>query len=198
MALEQQDLTVDMLPRRHQLRHIADHGQHDAQLTPLGGAELAAELSAASADHLEHVSESGIEALAGAGVIPVLCPLVPLQLRESQEAPARRMVEAGLAPALATDFNPGSCYVQSMPEVLSWAALRYGFSAAEALTAATLNAACSLGLGADRGSLEPGKLADLMAVEGNPLEDISVLERVRFVLVGGRVALQDGAAPTRR
>jgi imidazolonepropionase len=138
---------------------------HVDQLTPLGGAQLAAELGAASADHLEHVSEAGIAALATSGVIPVLCPLVPLYLRETQEAPARRMVSAGLAPALATDFNPGSCYTQSMPEVLTWAALRFGFSAAEALTAATLNAACSLGLGAEIGTLEPGKAADLLVLD---------------------------------
>lgn len=138
---------------------------HVDQLTPLGGAELAAELGAASADHLEHVSERGIEALARAGVIPVLCPLVPLFLREEKEAPARDMVRGGLAPALATDFNPGSCYTQSMPEVLTWAALRYGFSAAEALTAATLNAACSLGLGAEIGSLESRKLADVVVLD---------------------------------
>lgn len=138
---------------------------HVDQLTPLGGAELAAELGAASADHLEHVTPRGIEALARAGVVPVLCPLVPLYLREPQEAPARRMVEAGLAPALSTDFNPGSCYCMSLFEVLSFAALRYGFSAGEALTGATLNAAASLGLAADRGSLEVGKRADLVVTD---------------------------------
>ncbi len=138
---------------------------HVDQLTPLGGAQLAAELGAASADHLEHVSDAGIASMAEAGVIPVLCPLVPLYLRETQEAPARRMVAGGLAPALATDFNPGSCYVQSMPEVLSWASLRYGFSTAEALTAATLNAACSVGLGAELGTLEVGKRADVVVLD---------------------------------
>ena len=97
--------------------------------------------------------------------MPVLCPLVPLYLGESQEAPGRRMVSAGLAPAIATDFNPGSCYVQSLPEVLSWAALRFGFSAPEALCAATLNAACSLGRGDRLGTLEPGKDADLVVLD---------------------------------
>ncbi len=138
---------------------------HVDQLTPLGGAELAAEFGAASADHLEHVSERGIEALAAAGVIPVLCPLVPLYLRETAEAPARRMIAAGLAPALASDFNPGSCYSQSLFEVLTFAALRYGMGAREALTAATLNAACSLGRGASSGTLEVGKQADLLALD---------------------------------
>lgn len=138
---------------------------HVDQLTPLGGAELAAELGAASADHLEHVGERGIEALLGAGVVPVLCPVVPLYLRTEREAPARRMIDAGLPVAIATDFNPGSCYLQSMPEVISWAALRYRMSAAECLTAATLNAACSLGRGAEIGSLEAGKRADVLVLD---------------------------------
>jgi imidazolonepropionase len=138
---------------------------HVDQLTPLGGAQLAAELGAASADHLECVTPEGIAALARARVIPVLCPLVPLYLRQGEEAPARAMIRAGLAPALATDFNPGSCYGQSMPEVLTWAALRYGLSAGEALCAATLNAACSLGRGARLGSVEVGKQADLVLLD---------------------------------
>lgn len=138
---------------------------HVDQLTPLGGAQLAAELGAASADHLEFVSDAGIEALARAGVVPVLCPIVPLYLRVAQEAPARTMIDRGLAVALSTDFNPGSCYVQSMPMVLAWAALRYRMSAAETLTAATLNAACSLGRGARLGTLEPGKQADLVVLD---------------------------------
>lgn len=138
---------------------------HVDQLTSLGGAELAAELGAASADHLEHVSEKGMRALAESGVQPVLCPMVPLFLRESQEAPARAMVDAGCAPALSTDFNPGSCYCMSLFEVMSWAALRYGFSSTEAITAATLNAAATLGLASDRGTIEPGKRADLVITD---------------------------------
>jgi imidazolonepropionase len=138
---------------------------HVDQLSPMGGAELAAELGAASADHLEWVSDEGIEALLAAGVVPVLCPLVPLYLREEREAPGRRMVDAGLAPAFATDFNPGSCYLQSMPEVLSFASLRYRMSAGEALCGATLNAACSLGRGARLGTLEPGKDADVLVLD---------------------------------
>ena len=138
---------------------------HVDQLTPLGGAELAAELGARSADHLEHVSPKGAEALARAGVVATLSPLVPLYLRESQEAPARQLVEAGVAVALSTDFNPGSCYCLSLFEVCSWSALRYGFSAAEALTAVTLNAAASLDLEHDRGTLEPGKRADLLVTD---------------------------------
>ena len=166
---------------------------HVDQLTALGGAELAAELGAASADHLEHVTDRGIEALAENGVQPVLCPLVPLFLGEAKEAPARRMVTAGLAPALSTDFNPGSCYCMSLFEVMSWGALRYGFSSAEALTAATLNAACTLGLGADRGTVEVGKRADLVLTDLPNTRHLTYeLGRnpVRVVVKGGAVVLE--------
>ncbi len=166
---------------------------HVDQLTPLGGAELAAELGARSADHLEFVSRAGIEALAAADVVPVLCPLVPLYLRVAREVPAREMIAAGLAPALATDFNPGSCYTQSMPEVLTWAALRLRFTHAEALNAATLNAAASLDRAADRGTLEPGKRADL-AVLDVPNAKFLCYEMgrnpVRAVVKDGRVVLE--------
>ncbi len=165
---------------------------HVDQLTPLGGAELAAELGARSADHLEHVSETGIAALGEAGVIATLSPLVPLYLRESQEAPARAIASAGVPVALSTDYNPGSCYCQSMFEVCSWAALRYGFSAAEALTAATLNAAASLDLAHDRGTLEPGKRADLVVTDlPNHLHLTYELGRnpVRAVVKDGRVVV---------
>jgi len=138
---------------------------HADQLRSSGGAELAAELGAASADHLEHATSAGIEALARSGVVAVLCPLVPLYLRLLREAPARRMIEAGLALAISTDFNPGSCYTQNMREVFTFAALRYSMTAAECLTAATLNAACSLGRGAEIGSLEPGKRADIVVLD---------------------------------
>ncbi len=176
---------------------------HVDQLTPLGGAELAAELGAASADHLECVSPRGIEALAAAGTIPVLCPMVPLFLRQEQEVPARDMVRAGLAPALATDFNPGSCYAQSLPEAMTWGALRLRLSAAECLTAATLNAACSLGRGDRLGSLEPGKQADVVVLDV-PDHRHLVYEfgrnPVRAVVVRGEVVLERTplAVPRRR
>ena len=169
---------------------------HVDQLTPLGGAELAAELGAHSADHLENVSQRGIEALAEAGVVAVLCPLVPLYLRQEIDAPGRRMIDAGLAVALATDFNPGSCFTQSMPEVFTWAALRLRMTAAECLTAATLNAACSLGRGERIGSLEAGKRADVVVLD---VPDYRYLcyefgwNPVAAVVAGGRVAYRRSA-----
>ena len=127
----------------------------------------------------------GIAALASASVVPVLCPLVPLYLRQTEEAPAREMIRAGLAPALATDFNPGSCYVQSMPEVLTWAALRYGMNAREALCAATLNAAASLGRADRLGSIEVGKLADMVIVSADPRDDIRNTRAITTVIKNG-------------
>jgi imidazolonepropionase len=168
---------------------------HVDQLTPLGGAQLAAELGAATADHLENVSPEGIEALAAAGVQPVLCPLVPFFIRASeQEAPGRRLARAGLAPVISTDFNPGSCYTQSMPEVCTWSALRYGFSAAECLVAATHNAACSVGRGRRLGAIESGKQADMVWLDVPNLEHLTYefgRSPVRAVYKAGECVYRD-------
>lgn len=172
---------------------------HVDQLSDGGGAELAARLGAASADHLEHVSEAGIAAMAEAGTVPVLCPVVPLFLREAgPEAPARKLVEAGLGPALATDYNPGSCYMQSLVEVLSWGALRYGMTAGEALTCATQNAAVSLGLGHEIGTLEPDKRADLLVLDlpnhGHLTYELG-RSPVQHVVIGGELVWSRGPGP---
>ena len=166
---------------------------HVDQLTPLGGAELAAELGAASADHLEFVSDEGIDAMAEHGVQPVLCPLVPLYLRTEREAPGRRMIDRGLSPALATDFNPGSCYTKSLPDVMTWGALRYNMTAEETLCAATLNAACSLGRGDRIGSLEVGKDADLLILDLPSYRHLTYefgRNPVSVVLKGGAVVFE--------
>jgi imidazolonepropionase len=133
---------------------------HFDQLTNSGGAKLAAELKATTADHLEKTDEAGIAALKAAGVQPVLLPgsVYALGLREYPRA--REMIEAGLAVVLATDFNPGSSPTPSMPMVLSLACTQMKMSPAEAVTASTINAACSLSRGDQIGSLEPGKLAN--------------------------------------
>ena len=126
-----------------------------------------------------------------------MCPLVPLFIGQEEEAPGRRIIDLGLAPAVATDFNPGSCYVQSLPEALSWAALRYGMSAAECLVSATLNAACSLQRGDRLGTLEVGKQADLVITDLPRLEHLSYeLGRspVQAVIKRGEVVYQRGGA----
>jgi len=133
---------------------------HVDQLTNSGGAFLAARLRAATADHLEQVNAAEITALAEAGVQPVLLPGSVYSLGKTRYPPAREMIEAGLAVVLATDFNPGSSPTPSIPMVMSMAATQMKMTPAECLTAATINAACSLNRGEKIGSLEPGKLAN--------------------------------------
>lgn len=135
---------------------------HADELEPTGGAELAVELGAVSADHLGRTSDAGIEALAASGTVAVLLPGTSFYLRLKQHAPGRRMVDRGVAVALATDCNPGSSLTESMPMVVTLACLNLGLTPAEALVGATINAAHALGRGHDRGSIEPGKIADLV------------------------------------
>lgn len=135
---------------------------HADQLSRSGGAELAAAVSATTADHLEHIDQRGIQALHAARVIPVLLPASVYTLGSKRFAPARAMIDAGLPIVLATDFNPGSSPTPSIPFVLSLASTQMHLSAAEAITAVTINAAYSLGRGGQIGSLEPGKQADFV------------------------------------
>jgi imidazolonepropionase len=133
---------------------------HVDQLTNLGGAKLAAELGATTADHLEHTDDEGIAALKSAGVQPVLLPGSVYALGSTSYPRAREMIEAGLAVVIATDFNPGSSPSTSMPMILSLACTHMKMSPAEAIAASTINAAYSLNRGDKIGSLEPGKLAN--------------------------------------
>ena len=135
---------------------------HADQLADDGAATLAAELEAASADHLEHASNQGIEALALAGTCGVLLPAATFFLMSDTPPPGRRLVDAGVPVVVATDFNPGSCPCDSMTAALWFACLSARLTVDEAITAATLNAACALGRGAVTGSIEPGKRADLV------------------------------------
>jgi imidazolonepropionase len=135
---------------------------HADQLENSGGARLAAELGVATADHLEHTDAVGIAALQQAQVQPVLLPGAVYALGSRRFPDARAMIAAGLAVVLATDFNPGSSPTPSMPMILSIAATQMKMTPAEAITASTVNAAYSLGLGAEIGSLEAGKRADFV------------------------------------
>jgi imidazolonepropionase len=134
---------------------------HADQFSTDEGSLVAAEIGAATADHLECTDTVGLEALRAAGVQPVLLPASVYNLGSSHYPQARRMIDLGLAVVLATDFNPGSSPTTSMPLVLSLASTQMKMTPAEAITAATINSAYSLRRGADLGSLEPGKLADL-------------------------------------
>jgi imidazolonepropionase len=132
---------------------------HADQLSNSGGAKLAAELEATTADHLEKTDARGIAALKSACVQPVLLPGSVYALGSSDYPRAREMIDAGLTVVIATDFNPGSSPTPSMPMILSLACTQMKMSPAEAITAATINAAYSLDRGDKIGSLEPGKLA---------------------------------------
>ncbi len=135
---------------------------HADQLTLSGGAKLAAELGTVTADHLEHTDAAGIAALKEGGVQPVLLPGSVYALGSSRYPAAREMIDAGLPVVLATDFNPGSSPTPSMTMILSLAATQMKMTPAEAITAATINAAYSLNRGARIGSLERGKFADFV------------------------------------
>jgi imidazolonepropionase len=167
---------------------------HADELTPLGGTELAVEHGALSADHLMCITDDGIAALAGSETIGVLLPGTSFFLR-SAYAPAREMIEAGCAIALATDCNPGSSPTESLPMILSLATLQMGLTVEEALTAATLNAAAAIGRAAELGSIEVGKRADLVVLT-EPTHFHLVyhygVNPVRHVIKSGQLVVRDG------
>jgi imidazolonepropionase len=164
--LEQSAFTAD------EARRILQAGQavgmaaklHADQLSAGGGAELAAELGALSADHLECISDGGIAALAEAGVVAVSLPLAALYLGHAP-MPARRLIQAGVPVAVATDFNPGTAPSYHLPLALTLACTLQRMTPAEALKGATLYAARAVGRERAVGSLEPGKLADLALID---------------------------------
>jgi imidazolonepropionase len=140
---------------------------HADQLGPSGAAEAAVALAARSADHLNHVSATGIAALGGApATVAVLLPTSTLFLGSSPPD-VRAVLDAGAAVAIATDFNPGTSPVVSMPEAIATACSLYGLRPLEALAAATVNASAALGLAPERGTLSPGRPADLVVLDGD-------------------------------
>lgn len=138
---------------------------HADEVNDLGGAALAAEIQAVSADHLLAASDAGITRMAAAGVVATLLPATAYSLRKPY-ARAKDMLALGVPLALATDCNPGSSFCESMPFVIGLAVLNMGLLPAEALTAATLNAAYAMGLADKVGSLEIGKQADFLLLDG--------------------------------
>lgn len=138
---------------------------HADQLSPGGGAELAAEVEAISADHLEYVSSKGIELMAEKGVTAVLLPGATFFLSMKKHPPARELIERGVRVALSTDLNPGSSMTESLPLMMTMGCLFYRMTPKEVIQAVTINAARSMEKEHEIGSLEPGKKADLLILE---------------------------------
>lgn len=173
-------------------RHGLGLRLHAEQFRPGTGAALAAELKAATVDHLETVTEETLLQLKVAGVQPVLLPASVFCLGRDQYPPARKMIEMGLPVVIATDFNPGSSPAPSMLFTMSLASIAMKMLPAEALTAATINAAWSLGLGDEVGSLERGKAADFLIHECEDYRElayyVTAAARPRVFVAGAEVA----------
>ncbi|MBA3242555.1 MAG: imidazolonepropionase [Acidobacteria bacterium] len=170
---------------------------HADQLSLSGGAQLAAQLGAATADHLEHADAAGIKALKSAGVQPVLLPGSVYALGSKRYPSAREMIDAGLALVLATDFNPGSSPTPSMTMILSLASTHMKMTPAEGITAATVNAAYSLRRGDEVGTLEAGKHADFVLHDCSDYRELAYffgVEHAHAVYSGGREVFRRGGA----
>lgn len=167
---------------------------HADEIEPYGGAELAAEVGAISADHLLRASDEGIRRMADGGVIGVLLPGTAFFLM-TQAADARRLIDAGVPVALATDCNPGSSPTVSLPLVMTLACLHMRMTPAEAIAAATINAAHAIGRAHLVGSLEPGKKADLVMFNVPNYVQIMYhygVNHVETVIKGGEVVVKEG------
>lgn len=139
---------------------------HADEIVPLGGAELAAELAAVSADHLLHASDEGIRAMKESGTVATLLPLTAFALKENY-ARGREMIDVGCAVALATDLNPGSCFSGSIPLTFALACIYMRLTIEEAITALTLNGAAALNRADSIGSIEVGKKGDFVVLDTN-------------------------------
>jgi imidazolonepropionase len=147
---------------------------HADELGPSGGSEVAARVGARSADHLVHISEAGMDALAAGGVTATLLPAAAFYLKLGRFAPARDLIARSIPVALATDVNPGGGFSPSMPFAMTVACFGMNMTFEEALVGATINGAWSLDVADSAGSLEPGKLADIVLVRGEPINLIRV------------------------
>ena len=161
---------------------------HADELAPSGGSEIAADVRARSADHLIFVDEAGAAGLAEAGTVATLLPIASFYLKLGRFAPARMLIDRGVAVALATDVNPGAGYSPSMPFAMTLACFGMNMTFEEALVGATLNAACALDRQDRIGSLEPGKQMDAVLVHGPAIDLIRVgADTIRAVVKKGRV-----------
>jgi imidazolonepropionase len=174
---------------------------HADEFVTLGGAELAAEFGASSAEHLIAVSDEGIARLAASGTAAILLPGVSFFLMMDKRAPARSLIDGGAAVALASDFNPGSSYLCSMPFVLQLGVFTLGMTVEETINACTGNAAYAVGRQATIGSLEPGKKMDVILCDVPDHVSLAYevgRNPVRTVIKSGKVVVEDGRRTGRR
>ena len=167
---------------------------HADELARSGGGLLAAELGCTSADHLVHATFEEIAALRAAGVVAVVLPGTSFTLHQAY-APAREMLDGGLEVALATDFNPGTCYCENMQQMIALACQEMRLTPAQALRAATLGGAAAVGLRDEVGSLEPGKACDLVVLDATSRHELPYhfgVNLAALVVVGGAVAARRG------
>ncbi len=161
---------------------------HADELAASGGSVVASEVGARSADHLLFVTPESADRMAASGVVATLLPAAAFYLKIGRFAPARMLVERGVAVALATDLNPGGGFTPSMPFVMTLACFAMGMTLEEALVGATINAAYAIDRDAEVGSLEPGKLMDAVVVDGEVVDLIRVgAPAIRHVVKRGRV-----------
>lgn len=175
-------------------RHGLKSRIHADELGPSGGSLVAAQVGARSADHLIFVPEDGIRALASAGVVATLLPNAAFYLKLGRFAPARALIDAGVAVALATDVNPGGGFSPSMPFAITLACFGMHMTFEEALVAATINGAWSLDVAQTAGSLEAGKFADAVIVRGEAINLIRAgATGISAVVKAGRIVPRDSA-----
>ena len=167
---------------------------HADELNQLGGAELAAEIGAISADHLLYASDRGLQAMKMAGTIGVLLPATSLTIFSDKYANARKMIKMGLPIALATDFNP-NCWTENLQFIMTLGCYKMKMTPAEVITATTINAAHAIGLGDKVGSIEKGKQADIVILDIPNHQFIGYrfgVNLVRYVIKSGKIAVEEG------
>lgn len=170
---------------------------HADEIVTIGGAELAAEMGAVSADHLLHISDEGVHRLAEAGTVATLLPLTAFALREPY-APARKLIDADAAVALASDLNPGSCFSGSIPLTIALACIYMKMTVEETLTAMTLNGAAACDIAAETGSIEVGKSADMALLHFNTITALPYyvgMNCVQSTICRGRVTYSEPRLP---
>ncbi len=168
---------------------------HADEIEPLGGAELAAEIGAVSADHLVAASEQGMKMMADKGVIADLLPATSFNLGIGKFANARKMIEEGVPVALSTDYNPGSCPTENIQLVMSLASLKMKMTPEEVITAVTINSACSVGRQDEIGSIMIGKKADLAIFDSHNLSYIIYhfgINHIDKVIKNGKLVVDNG------